>query len=73
MAGITGHNIAVLYVLSDQSDKALPLFRQAVKLKQIAFGAGHPEVAVSLKARLRANNHTLSDNSTLLVYPENDR
>jgi hypothetical protein len=47
MAGITGHNIAVLHVLSDQSDKALPLFRQAVELKRVAFGPEHPEVAVS--------------------------
>lgn len=48
MAGITGHNIAVLHILSDQSDKALPLFRQAVTLKRVAFGPDHPEVAKTL-------------------------
>jgi hypothetical protein len=53
MAGITGHNIAVLHILSDQSDKALPLFRQAVTLKRVAFGPDHPEVAVSSTRKMR--------------------
>mmetsp|Transcript_959 Transcript_959/g.1571 ORF Transcript_959/g.1571 Transcript_959/m.1571 type:complete len:331 (-) Transcript_959:127-1119(-) len=48
LAGITGHNIAVLYVLSDQSEMALPLFRQAMALKRAAFGEDHPEVAETL-------------------------
>jgi tetratricopeptide (TPR) repeat protein len=48
MAGITGHNMAILYALSDQSDQALSLFRQALSLKRTAFGDDHPIVAVSL-------------------------
>ena len=61
MAGISGHNIAVLYVLSDQTDQALPLFLQAATLKRAAFGSDHPEVAVSkeLHMHIAFNQHIL--------------
>lgn len=51
VAGITAHNIAVLYVLSDQNDMALPLFTQALSLKRAAFGETHPYVAVSTQCK----------------------
>jgi hypothetical protein len=48
ISGITCHNIAVLYVLSEQlEEKALPFFRQALELKRGAFGVDHPQVMVS--------------------------
>mmetsp|Transcript_3737 Transcript_3737/g.4308 ORF Transcript_3737/g.4308 Transcript_3737/m.4308 type:complete len:333 (+) Transcript_3737:82-1080(+) len=48
IAGITGHNVAVLYVLSHKPSEALALFREALTLKSNAFGEDHPEVARTL-------------------------
>lgn len=54
LVGITAHNIAVIYVLANRDDKALPIFRQAVALKRAAFGENHPQVAVSMTSCSRS-------------------
>lgn len=48
LAGITCHNMAVVYLFAGQSEKAFGLFEQAVALKRASFGNTHPEVATSL-------------------------
>jgi len=48
LAGITAHNMAVVYMFAGRSDKALVLFEQAVALKRASFGNDHPQVATSL-------------------------
>lgn len=48
MAGITSHNLGVLYVLGGKDDQAIPLFEEAIERKRQEFGADHPEVAISL-------------------------
>jgi tetratricopeptide (TPR) repeat protein len=48
MLGITVHNLGVVCVLAGKDTQALPLFEEAVTLKQSTFGPDHPEVAISL-------------------------
>lgn len=48
LAGITAHNLGVLHVLAGKDDASLPLFEEAITRKREAFGADHPEVAISL-------------------------
>eukprot|EP00544_Gedaniella_sp_CCMP2646_P006230 CAMPEP_0202503000 /NCGR_PEP_ID=MMETSP1361-20130828/40613_1 /ASSEMBLY_ACC=CAM_ASM_000849 /TAXON_ID=210615 /ORGANISM="Staurosira complex sp., Strain CCMP2646" /LENGTH=362 /DNA_ID=CAMNT_0049136133 /DNA_START=90 /DNA_END=1178 /DNA_ORIENTATION=+ len=48
LAGITCHNMAVVYLFAGQSDKAFSLFEQAVALKRASFGKDHIQVASSL-------------------------
>lgn len=48
MLGITVHNMGVVSVLAGRDDEALPLFQEAVAVKNATFGPLHPEVAVSL-------------------------
>lgn len=48
LAGITAHNMAVVYLFAGQSEKALVLFEEAVELKRASFGSMHPHVANSL-------------------------
>ena len=48
LAGITCHNMAVVYLFAGQSEKALGLFEQAVALKRASFGSNHIQVANSL-------------------------
>lgn len=45
--GITTHNLGVAKVLSGSDEEAEPLFREAITLKEAAFGSDHPEVALS--------------------------
>ena len=45
---MTLHNIGVVYLLAGDFDKALLNFQEACRMKRIAFGDEHPEVAVSL-------------------------
>jgi serine/threonine-protein kinase len=46
-AGITAHNLGVAKVLAGSDEEAEPLFREAITLKEAAFGNDHPEVALS--------------------------
>jgi len=47
MAGITAHNLGVVKVLAGEDDAAEPLFREAISLKEAAFGRDHEVVALS--------------------------
>lgn len=46
-SGITAHNLAVASVLSGDSKSALTMFREAITLKERAFGSNHVELALS--------------------------
>lgn len=46
-AGITAHNLGVVKVLAGHDVSAEPLFREAISLKEVAFGRDHEEVALS--------------------------
>jgi len=46
-AGITAHNLGVSKVLAGDDNAAEPLFREAIALKETAFGRDHEEVALS--------------------------
>eukprot|EP00549_Striatella_unipunctata_P019837 CAMPEP_0118676560 /NCGR_PEP_ID=MMETSP0800-20121206/2118_1 /TAXON_ID=210618 ORGANISM="Striatella unipunctata, Strain CCMP2910" /NCGR_SAMPLE_ID=MMETSP0800 /ASSEMBLY_ACC=CAM_ASM_000638 /LENGTH=351 /DNA_ID=CAMNT_0006572093 /DNA_START=137 /DNA_END=1192 /DNA_ORIENTATION=+ len=45
--GMTLHSLAVLYILMGESEKAMPLLRNALEMKEQAFGNEHPEVAIT--------------------------
>lgn len=45
--GITAHNLGVVKVLAGDDQAAAPLFREAIALKEAAFGRDHEEVALS--------------------------
>jgi tetratricopeptide (TPR) repeat protein len=49
LAGITAHNIAVIHILmgSDAESVIVPCLREAIALKEAAFGVNHHEVALS--------------------------
>jgi tetratricopeptide (TPR) repeat protein len=47
LAGITAHNLGVLAVLTGKPDDAVSYFREAICLKEGAFGRSDPEVALS--------------------------
>ena len=47
LEGLTLHNIGVVHVLAGNLTLAFPAFKEAVRIKQIAFEEDHPEVAVS--------------------------
>ena len=47
LAGITAHNLAVVHVLAGETAGVMDLFREAISLKESAFGAHHFEVALS--------------------------
>jgi tetratricopeptide (TPR) repeat protein len=47
LAGITAHNLAVVRVLDGQTEGVIDLFREAILLKESAFGIHHFEVALS--------------------------
>ena len=47
LAGITAHNLAVVHVLAGETQGVIDLFREAITLKEAAFGADHFEVALS--------------------------
>jgi len=48
LLGITAHNMGVVSILMGRDYEALPYLEEAVALKRDAFGASHPELAVSL-------------------------
>jgi len=48
LAGVTAHNMAVVYLFAGQSDQALVLFEEALALKRASFGNSHQQVANSL-------------------------
>jgi Tetratricopeptide repeat len=47
LVGITAHNLGVANILARNDAEAEPLFREAIRLKQNAFGSQHYEVALS--------------------------
>jgi len=47
VSGITAHNLGVAKVLAGDDSAAEPLFREAIALKETAFGRDHEEVALS--------------------------
>lgn len=47
ISGITAHNLGVAKVLAGDDSAAEPLFREAISLKETAFGRDHEEVALS--------------------------
>jgi len=47
LAGITAHNLAVVQVLASETQGVIELFREAISLKEAAFGSHHFEVALS--------------------------
>jgi tetratricopeptide (TPR) repeat protein len=47
LAGITAHNLGVLAVLTGKPDEAVSYFREAICLKEAAFGRNDAEVALS--------------------------
>ena len=47
VSGITAHNLGVAKVLSGDERAAEPCFREAIALKEAAFGRDHDEVALS--------------------------
>lgn len=48
LEGLIIHNIGVVHMLNGNYTLASPAFKEAVRVKKIAFGEDHPEVAVSL-------------------------
>lgn len=47
LAGITAHNLGVVKVLAGEDGDVVPIFHEAIALKEAAFGTDHPEVATS--------------------------
>ena len=47
LAGITAHNLAVVHVLAGETEGVIELFKEAISLKEAAFGSHHFEVALS--------------------------